>query len=73
MNRLPMARQRPALDSTGTAPDRRQLIPNFSAVCELLLLNQPALCLFTATRPARLTVAPEHPRELRHFSPPAQR
>jgi len=53
IERLPMARHRPALDSTGTAPDRRQLMPNFSAVCELLLTNERALCLFTATRPAR--------------------
>jgi len=46
---LPMARHRPALASTGTAPDRRQLTPNFSADSELVPLNQPALSLFTAT------------------------
>jgi len=34
LERLPMARHRPAIASTGTAPDRRQLLPNFSAVCE---------------------------------------
>jgi len=53
IERMPMARHRPATASTGTAPDRRQLLPNFSASCELLPTNQPALCLFTATRPAR--------------------
>jgi len=41
MNRMPMARQQPALASTGTAPDRRRLLSNFSAKCELLPL-QPA-------------------------------
>jgi len=30
IERLPMARHRPALDSTGTAPDRRQRLPNFT-------------------------------------------
>jgi len=73
IERLPMARHRPALASTGTAPDRRQRLSNFNPGSELVLTNQPALCLFAATRPARLTVAPEHPRELRRFSPPAQR
>jgi len=53
MNCMPMARHRLAIASTGTAPDRRQLIPNFSAGSELLLTNQPALCLFTTMQPAR--------------------
>jgi len=53
IERMPMARKRPALDSTGTAPDRRQRLPNFSADSELLLTNQPALCLFTTMQPAR--------------------
>jgi len=70
---MPMAHHRPALASTGTAPDRRPLLPNFNPDGELLLTNQPALCLFTAMQPARPTVAPEHSRELRRFSPPAQR
>jgi len=53
MKCLPMARHRPALASIGTAPDRRQPLPNFSADSGLLPAHQPALCLFTATRPAR--------------------
>jgi len=70
---LPMTRHRPALDSTGTAPDRRQRLPNFNPGSELLPAHQPALCLFTAMQPARRTVAPGHASELRCFSPPAQR
>jgi len=53
IERMPMARQRPALDSTGTAPDRRQPLPNFNSGCQPAPAHQPALCLFTATRPAR--------------------
>jgi len=64
---MPMARHRPALDSTGTAPDHRQPLPNFNPGNELLPLNQPALCLLAAMQPVRLTVAPEHSRELRRF------
>jgi len=68
IERMPMARHRPALASTGTAPDRRQLTPNFSADSGLVPAHQPALCLFTATRPTRLTVAPKCNSERRHFS-----
>jgi len=53
IERLPMARHRPALDSTGTAPDRRQPLPNFNPGSELVLTNERALCLFTAMQPAR--------------------
>jgi len=41
MKCMPMARKQPALASTGTAPARRRLLPNFSAKCEHLPL-QPA-------------------------------
>jgi len=50
---MPIARHRLAIASTGTAPDCWRPLLNFTPTGELLPANQWALCLFTATPPAR--------------------